>query len=389
MITKERPASSKKKVKKSAAREWGDAILFAVVAATLIRWLTMEAYTIPTGSMERSLLVGDFLFVSKMHYGARTPITPLQVPLTHQKIWGTNIPSYSDAIQLPQFRLPGFTDVERNDVVVFNVPLEYPGHNYSGMIQGGAGEHPIDLRTNYIKRCIGISGDTLKIVDGQVYINSKAAENPEGIKHPYIVKSDQGLNKRTTDKLGLDVDYSDGASDLTQIEETGALAIRMSNEQAAQAKDIPFISDVERYIAPKGLKGSSTLPLGYDKIKWNLDQFGPLIIPSEGLTLPMTDDNVALYFETIKHHDLNEPESITQQNGKLFVDGQEVSEYTFKQNYYFMMGDNRYNSLDSRAWGFVPENHIVGKALFIWMSLDPNESFFSKVRWSRLFNGIN
>jgi signal peptidase I len=387
MITKERPAKTKNKQKKSVSREWADAILFAVVAATLIRWLFMEAYTIPTGSMERTLLVGDFLFVSKMHYGARTPITPIQVPLTHQTIWGTKIPSYSDAIQLPQFRLPGFSDVERGDVVVFNVPLEYPGHPYSGMITGGAGEHPIDLRTNYIKRCVAISGDTIAIRNGQVFINGQPRQEPEGLKRPYIIESSQQLGERFAENLDIDINPYDGASDLTVA--GGRTAIMMTEEQARQAREMSFISSATEYVAPEGEKGSSTLPRNYSKLKWNLDQFGPLTIPAEGMTIAMNEENLALYFETIKHHDLNEPETVTQREGKLYIDGQEQSSYTFKQNYYFMMGDNRYNSLDSRAWGFVPENHVVGKALFIWMSLDPNKSFFSKVRWSRLFNGID
>src|SRR5687768_93215 len=182
---------TKPPVKKGFFREWGDAILFAVIAATLIRWATFEAYTIPTPSMEKSLLVGDYLFVSKLHYGPRTPITPLQVPLTHQNIWGTSIPSYSDAIQLPQWRLPGFSEVKRNDVVVFNYPPEE--------------NHPVDLRTNYIKRCIGISGDKVEIKDLQVFINDKPVENPAEMQFRYFLSTPTMLNEKVFSDRSINV----------------------------------------------------------------------------------------------------------------------------------------------------------------------------------------
>ena len=178
---------------KTKVREWTDAIVFAVIAATIIRWLLLEAFTIPTPSMEKSLLVGDFLFVSKMHYGARTPATPLQMPLTHQKIWGTNIPSYLDWINLPQFRLPGFSEVKRNDIVVFNYPPEF--------------QYPVDLKTNYIKRCVAVAGDVIEVKDMQVYINNEPMDNPERMQFRYFVETPETINQRVFEKYDISEKY--------------------------------------------------------------------------------------------------------------------------------------------------------------------------------------
>ena len=282
---------------KSKTREWFDAILFAVVAATLIRWLIMEAYTIPTPSMENSLLVGDFLFVSKFHYGSRTTTTPLQVPLTHQKIWFTNIPSYLDWIKLPYYRLPGFSEVKREDVVVFN-------------------------------------GTT-------IYLMFLTRETAAALKElPYIVQIEQ--QKR--------------------------------DEEDSVFPNSPYYNN--QYTA--------TTPAV--NFKWSTDNFGPLWIPQKGVTITLNDTTLALYGPAITQYDHNENAKI--ENGKLFIDGTAVNQYTFKQNYYFMMGDNRHNSLDSRFWGFVPEDHIVGKAFFIWLSLDKDAGFANKIRWNRFFKII-
>lgn len=349
---------------KSAAREWADALLFSVVAATLIRWIFLEAYTIPTSSMEKSLLVGDFLFVSKMHYGARTPKTPLQVPLTHQTIWLTDIPSYVKAIQLPQFRLPGFSEVKNNDVVVFNWPDE----------EG----HPSDLKTNYIKRCIGIAGDTLSIRNQQVYINGKAAENPEKRQYSYIVSTTEGIDEKVFRRY-----------DITDIyPATEGYLIHTSEEKAQKLRELNFIQKVTKqdYSVDVLEQGTSCFPHSA-KYPWNVDQFGPLWIPKKGATIQLTEENIIKYQSTISRYEGHD--KVEVQNGQLMIDGVAVKEYKFKQNYYFMMGDNRHNSLDSRFWGFVPEDHIVGKAWLVWLSIDPNGGVLDKVRWNRLFSFIN
>lgn len=369
---------------KSKIREWWDAILFAVIAATLIRWLIMEAYTIPTPSMENSLLVGDFLFVSKFHYGTRTTTTPLQVPLTHQKIWFTNIPSYLEWIKLPQYRLPGLTHVKRNDVVVFNVPPRGLNENVS---------YPIDLKTNYIKRCVAIAGDTLVIKDKQVYTNGQILENHPEVQYSYFVTSDGPINERNLNNLHLGVeDYQ-----VYGRQQDGKFVYMMwlTKERADVIKQLPYIKSIELqnrneedgvipYSSYYDWSGSSD-----DSKKlfnWSTDNFGPLWIPKEGATIPINESTLALYGTTIKLYEHHEDVKI--ENGTLTINGQSVTEYTFKQNYYFMMGDNRHNSLDSRFWGFVPEDHIVGKAFFIWLSIDKNADFIHKIRWSRFFKLI-
>lgn len=367
---------SKPVKRKSVAREWFDSILFAVVAATLIRWLFFEAFTIPTPSMENSLLVGDFLFVSKLHYGTRTPKTPLQVPLTHQTIWGTEIPSYTDAVQLPQFRLPGFSEVKRGDVVVFNYPPEL--------------QHPVDLRTNYIKRCVGLPGDKIEVKDLQVYANGQPVPNPERMEDQYFVVTNTMVNE---DKVFKDNDISE----FYTFTETLGDTIPGNDEQgyivfttkaiSEKLKTYDFVKDVR---IVKALKGNSEPDL-YPKsplYKWNRDNYGPVLVPKKDMNVELTPENVALYGEVIKNYEGNEAVVIDQ--GKVSIGGTTITSYSFKQDYFFMMGDNRHNSADSRYWGFVPHDHIVGKAVFVWMSVDPNPtSFFGKIRWSRLFRVIH
>jgi signal peptidase I len=364
---------------KSALREWWDAILFAVVAATLIRWLIMEAYTIPTPSMENSMLVGDFLFVSKFHYGTRTPRTPLQIPLTHQKIWFTNIPSYLDWIQLPTYRLPGFTHVKRNDVVVFNVPgiaeNNYPNMNSSTWI-----DYPVDLKTNYIKRCVAVPGDVLEIKDRQLFINGEAQPNPPEEQLSYLVTSKDEINERNLEKLDIDPDdFSfQGRPETNKV----VYQMFLTKAKVDELKALPYITSVsEDYRTHEG-PDARIFP-GTKYTPWNGDNYGPLTIPKEGMKIIINDSTLYTYGRTIKDYDLNKEVKI--EGDKLMIDGKEVVEYTFKQNYYFMMGDNRHNSLDSRYWGFVPEDHIVGKGFFIWLSINKHGSFLNKIRWNRFF----
>jgi len=353
--------NNKENKKKSATREWVDAIVFAVIAATIIRWLFLEAFTIPTPSMEKSLLVGDFLFVSKIHYGPRTPKTPLQVPLTHQKIWGTDIPSYVDWIQLPQFRLPGLTSIKRNDVVVFNYPAE--------------DEHPVDLKTNYIKRCVGLPGDVIAVDDTQVIINGEPSENPPKMQFMYFAQTNEIVNERVWKR-----------HDITKyIRQQGGYVIYTTPQTAEVFESLPFIDNVQKIVKPDDQANLNIWPDPSDFV-WNEDFFGPVKIPAEGWTIPMNEENISKYGSTIVKYD--NPDKASIEDGKLLIDGEVVNEYTFRQDYYFMMGDNRHDSADSRFWGFVPYDHIVGKAFFIWLSLDPNEGLFNKVRWGRLFDLI-
>lgn len=345
-------------------REWGESILFAVVAATIIRWATFEAYTIPTPSMEKSLLVGDFLFVSKLHYGSRTPITPLQVPLTHQFIWGTSIPSYLDWIKLPSYRLPGFSEVKKGDCVVFNWPAD----------EG----YPTDLKTNYIKRCVATAGDTISMKDLQVYINGRPVDNPKKMQYDYFVETTEIISERTFKKLGID------ANDTRFI--GNGYWMFATQEAIDEISKFPFVKKVEIQKDTMGHADPRIYPSHPEQFAWNVDNFGPLVLPTKGMSIAVDSTTLAIYETVIRKYEGNEKVEIN--GGKLLINGAEVKNYTFKQNYYFMMGDNRHNSLDSRYWGFVPEDHIVGKAVFIWLSLDYSGGLAEKIRWKRLFSVV-
>ena len=367
---------------KSKTREWADSLIFAVVAATLIRWATFEAYTIPTPSMESSLLVGDYLFVSKLHYGPITPQTPLQVPLTHQTLWGTGIKSYSELIQLPTYRLPGFSEIKRNDVVVFHVPHQ--------------AEYPADLRMNYIKRCVAVAGDTLEIRNAQVYLNGQPGVNPPGLQTTYFMQVDspndevlaalraQGVVEydlpNGAPQAGMDADGKYGYN----ISCTVATAEYFRKQP--YVKSLTVIEPPVR-LFPDAADFPNSGAASATTRGWQLDNYGPLPIPKKGQTIDLSPGNAAIYYKIVARYEHNE--GITWQNGMIYQNGKMLTRYTVRQNYYMMMGDNRHNSEDSRFWGFVPEDHVVGKAVLIWLSVDPNADFWHKIRWSRLFNIIH
>ncbi len=350
--------------RKSKTREWIDAIVFAVIAATLIRTFLIEAFTIPTPSMEKSLLVGDFLFVSKVNYGARTPMTPLAFPFAHQEMPIIGGKAYSEWIKLPYYRLPGFSKIKNDDIVVFNYPME--------------DDRPIDKQTHYIKRCIGIPGDTLVIRNQVVYINGKAAKMPEEGMFIYEIMTDgTPLNAMTLSKMGI----NEGGPGFMP----GQYRYFLTNEMAEKIKSFTNVKSVTRISQPEGLYEDFIFP--HDpRLHWNLDNYGPIYIPKKGSTVKLDSINISIYRRAITKYENNE---LKEENGKFFINGKETDEYTFKQDYFWMMGDNRHNSADSRFWGFVPEDHIVGKAVFIWMSWDKNGSFFNKIRWKRLFNLVH
>ena len=376
------------KKQKSAFREWLDSVAFAVVAATLIRFFVFEAYTIPTPSMESSLMVGDFLFVSKLHYGVRTPKTPLQLPLTHQKIWFTDIPSYLRWLDLPIFRLPGFSSVKQGDAVVFNVP------NYEE-----DGDAPVDLRTFYVKRCVATPGDVLEVRDQQVIVNGKAMENPVRMQHPIFMKTKENLEDKFFEEYGIrnSPDASYDSADWLPLAEPDSqnvlwgYKLNTSKAMMEEIQALPFKKsfDVNLFKDPKGVTFIDIFPHDTTLFKWNRDFYGPLKVPAKGLTVPLTPGNVALYSEAIQKYEGNK--NVVVNGYQITIEGKAITSYTFKQDYYFMMGDNRHNSADSRFWGFVPSDHIVGKAFFVWMSIDPNKPLISwnKIRWDRIFRFVN
>ncbi|MDB5147744.1 MAG: lepB [Mucilaginibacter sp.] len=369
----------KNALKKSQVREWADAIVFAVIAATLIRTLFIEAYVIPSASMESSLLIGDYLFVSKVNYGARLPMTPVAFPFAHHTMPLINTKAYWDGIELPYYRLPGLSDIKKGDVVVFNYPMDADSPYF----------RPVDKRENYIKRCQGTPGDTLSVVNAQVFINAKAAITPPKGEITYDVKTDGNeLNPQIATDLHL--------SDVSSINNTEFI----TNTTEESAKALKGYSNI-RSVTPRLTARGASDPLNpvYPAIfsnykigdnipdyKWNVDNFGPIIVPKKGWTVKLDSLTVPIYGRAIAVYEGNKVEVIGKD---ILINGKKAESYTFKLNYYFMMGDNRHNSEDSRFWGFVPEDHIVGKALFIWMSIDDNASFIHKIRWSRLFNLIH
>ena len=376
---------------KSKSREWVDSLLFAIIAATLIRWATFEAYTIPSPSMENSLLVGDYLFVSKLHYGPITPQTPLQVPLTHQTVPIINTKSYSDAIQLPTYRFPGFSSVKRNDVVVFHVPHET--------------QYPADLRTNYIKRCIAIAGDTLEIRKGEIFLNRQPgviAGRPQTTYFLRVKEANDEVRQALHDQNVVDYRQSDGIP-APSSDQAGQLGYQIDcpASVAAYFRQQPYVVSCD--VLPAGeqrlfpdvadfhyVDGSPVLgAMSAKSHNWQLDDYGPLPVPKQGQTIALTPANAGIYYKIVSQYEHNTNINWDATTGMILQNGKPLTSYTIKQDYYFMMGDNRHNSEDSRFWGFVPKDHIVGKASLIWLSLDPYADFWHRVRWNRLFHTID
>jgi len=354
---------------KSATREWIDAIVFAVIAATIIRTFLIEAYTIPTPSMEKSLLVGDFLFVSKVSYGARVPMTPLSFPFAHHTMPVIGGKSYLEWIKIGYHRLPGFGKITRGDCVVFNWPAESLGR-------------PVDKKENYIKRCMGTPGDTISIVKREVYINSKHVPLPVNHEFAYHVKTDgSGFSAAFLSSLGIE---KNNEQDVQRVTDQGDYIMFMTDKNMKTIQGLSNVVAVESMNLEGGSWDSRTFP-GDSHFPWNVDNYGPLYIPEKGATVLLNSVNIVLYQKAISEYENNR---LRVADGKIFINDKQTDRYTFKYDYYFMMGDNRHNSQDSRFWGFVPEDHIVGKAVFIWMSWDTNANLLKKVRWNRLFHTV-
>jgi signal peptidase I len=366
------------KKKKSKTREWVDAILFAVIAATLIRSFFIEAYTIPTPSMERSLLVGDFLFVSKLNYGARTPMTPIAFPFAQHTMPLLGTKAYWDGWQLNYHRLPGFSSLKKGDVVVFNYPMDADSPLY----------RPVDKQENYIKRCQGTAGDTLSVVNAQVYVNGKAMPVPPGAQMEYTYNT---IGQEVNPQVNTDLSITYYGIKPTMTAESARILSGYTNVKNFEPSISPRgISDLMNPVFPAApVANYPARVMLHGKLpnyKWNVDNFGPVIIPKRGWTVKLDSLNFPIYERCIEVYEHNKVEV---KGDDIYINGQKTNTYTFKMDYYWMMGDNRHDSEDSRFWGFVPEDHIVGKAVFIWMSWDDNASFLHKIRWSRLFNIIH
>lgn len=396
--------------------ELAASLIFAVVAATAIRAYTFEAFTIPTPSMEKSLMVGDFLFVSKFHYGSRPPVTPLALPLVHNKIPFTGMDSYLDWIQLPYWRFFKFQDVQRGDAVVFNYPAEdIRPINMDGKVR------PIDKREHYVKRCVGIPGDTLRILDRIVMIDDQTLSMPQRAnpQWSYYVRTNNRPFNPDVLKDRFDINYLTRHQQ-TETGDQGAVIpltqteymITIPKNSLEEFTNLPNVQAVIPIVGrsslsnypddlPETLKrlyqnfdmlmaNSDIFPNPKDQeepvFPWSRDNFGPLWLPQEGSTIELNPVNYLKYSRAITAYEGNTLEQI---GGKYILNGKEVTSYTFKQGYYWMMGDNRHSSDDSRYWGFVPEDHIVGKPVFIWMSWDKHADGMDKVRFDRVFTVVH
>ena len=390
---KKKEASQSKK-KKSFIREWVDAAVFAIVAASIIRIFLVEAYTIPTGSMEGSLLVNDYLFVSKVSYGARTPMTPLAVPLVHNTLPFFNCKSYTELVQWGYHRLPGFGHIERNDVVVFNFPagdtvaLEVQqDQDYYSLLRNYNNDRafvknnftvlsrPVDKKENYIKRCVGIPGDTIEVRGGYLYVGNKLSKQYPHSKMTYTIA--------TNGQVSLDefVEEQDMNPEELNYDPNSKMYIaNLANDQVAAIKKMNGVIAIAPFVLDKNDTRDNAFPNDTANFKWNRDFYGPFIVPKAGQQVTLGLKNIALYQRIIANYEHN---SLDIKDDKIFINGKETTTYTFQMNYYWMMGDNRHNSADSRYFGFVPDDHIVGKAWFVWLS------FGNKgIRWNRLFRSI-
>lgn len=356
---------TKTKKRKSGLIEWVEAISIAMVIVVVFRFFCFDLFVVPTTSMEGSVLPGDFVLVNKWHYGSRIPITPLSLPFVHQYMpFSESSRCYSDVVQLPYLRLPGTKYIERNDLVVFNYPLDMG--------------FPVDQKTFYIKRCVALPGDEFEIDAKEVYTNGDYLEAPSKAKFLYHVKTN-GV------ELSLDSLKKLGITDARMMSNQGDWNMYMDGETAAILKQKPKIHHVIKLDGDKNELEDFIFPQS-DNIKWNKDFFGPIVIPRAGDSILLNVDNLPLYAALIERYEENE---IEVQDTLIYINGKEVDSYTFQQNYYFMMGDNRDNSDDSRYWGFVPEDHIVGHATHTMFSVDKSKSGIKeRFRWERFFSSI-
>ena len=414
---------------KTGIGEWISSIIFAVILATIVHTYFIQPYIIPTGSLEKSLLVGDFLFVSKFHYGARVPQTAVSFPMVHDTIIGTGIRSYLKKPQIPYLRIPGFQKIKRNEIVTFSWPADTVRQFF---VKEKGVKKPIDKKSNYVKRCVAIPSDTLEIKNGIIFINGKKSIMPYRAKpiFNYSVYNQNGISTSKLSSSGIKIQRKFRIKDITQqkLNQMRPYILRLIDNNPnnftiiTDFKGIPydirssgrivmteitekemdvFLTEQEAEILKKSRLVDS-ITRNFNKIKsyntqffpndirfnWNEDNFGPIIIPKKGEKIKLNSINLPIYKKLIRDYEKN---SLDLKNGSIFINNIKTEHYIFKQNYYWMMGDNRYKSEDSRSWGFVPEDHIVGKPVFIWMSIEGiNDGFKNwKIRWNRVFTTVN
>lgn len=364
---------------KTGLGDWVSSILFAIVAATIVHTYFIQPFTIPTSSLEKTLLVGDFLFVSKFHYGARVPMTTIAAPMVHDTIPGLKIKSYSSDYELPYMRIPGFQNIKHNDIVVFNWPVDTMldmRHTDKFYYK------PIDKKTNYVKRCVGLPGDSLEVRDGFVYINGKQNVLPERAKlqFSYMIETKTGAfnNYQLANRYHI--------TDFPQYNQDRSVSYfpAITDEDLKVFKNHPNIKSITPLKEEQGKRDANIFP-SHPDFNWNNDFFGPLYIPEAGKTINLNLNSLPLYKRLLTAYEGN---TLDVQGNQILINGKVANTYTFKKDYYWMMGDNRHNSQDARAWGFVPFDHVVGKPVFIWMSWNTNGQGFDKIRWDRLFTTV-
>ena len=375
--------------------EWIFAVMLALIITLAIRTLFTEAYKIPTPSMEKTLMVGDYLFVSKLAYGPKLPNTPLAFPFM-PNLLPNGRKTYSERLSLPYKRLNGFKKVKRNDIIVFNFPegdtvvVQYSGQNYYSLIRQYGREyleshyvfiyHPVDMRDNYIKRCVGIPGDTLIIEQGNVWVNSESLSEFDNQQFKYYIRTEK--NRFSDSVLNL---INKKNNEISYNPTNSIHTFTLSNEDISIISSLPEVKSIQRYIEPRmSFKNTEVFPHSLD-YRWTVDNFGEIVIPERGKTIELTKENFPIYERIIQVYERNKTEII---NGDIYINDVLSRSYTFRMNYYFVLGDNRHNSADSRYWGFVPENHLVGKATWIWFSKDPEKNIFRGLRLKRMFKSI-
>jgi signal peptidase I len=376
-------------VKSRFLREITDAIVFGIFVVIFIRVFFIEAYTIPTSSMEKSLLAGDYLFVSKVAYGPKLPNTPLSIPFANRL--------YLEWIRMPYKRLAGLTTIKNNDVIVFHFPegdtvvSQHPDQSYYALIRQYGRQfiherfdlenRPVDKMENYVKRCAGIPGDTIMVQGGRIFVNGIPERENKNIQYEYFVRTDGTL-------IDLDLFHEMDISvhDLKYNPDRSLYEVPMTSDMIEAVASLSNVISVNRYENRNPYSGIHTI-FPFDRgYPWNEDNYGPLVIPGRGMNIELNTGNLSLYYRLITLYEGNELEV---KGDEIFINGVRKSYYRFEMDYYFVLGDNRHNSADSRFWGFVPESHVVGKAVMIWLSLRPNEKFPKNIRWERMFKTIN